>query len=129
VAFFCNNTLFPEDSKQVMGKKRRLKKNSEFKDVYSKGKVYANHLLVLYIVENESSFNKVGFSVSKKVGKSVVRNKIRRRIRECYRLNGDRIKKGFNMVFISRVIAKDATYKEIENAMVSLFKKAGILIE
>lgn len=111
-----------------MDKQGRLKKNSEFKYVYNKGKVFANHLLVLYIVKNNSDINRVGFSVSKKVGKSVVRNKVRRRIRECYRLNSGKIEKGYNMVFISRVAAKNAAYIDIEKAMLSLFKKAAILI-
>lgn len=111
-----------------MDKSGRLKKNYEFKRVYNRGKVYSNNLLVLYITENNEGYNRVGFSVSKKVGKSVVRNKVRRRIKECYRLNSNRIKEGYNMVFISRVRAKDALYSEIEKAMISLFKKSNILI-
>ncbi|MDI6619235.1 MAG: ribonuclease P protein component [Clostridiales bacterium] len=107
-----------------MNKAEKLKKSYEFKAVYNKGKVYSNNLLVLYIVKNNAGYNKAGFSVSKKVGKSVVRNKVRRRIRECYRLNSNRLKSGYNMVFISRVQARGALYREIENAMISLFKKA-----
>ena len=110
-----------------MDKPEKLRKNKEFRYVYSAGKVFSNNLLVLYLVKNSTDFNKVGFSVSKKVGNSVVRNKVRRRIKECYRLNTDRFKKGYNFVFVSRVRAKDATYKEIETAMISLFKKAQIL--
>lgn len=112
-----------------MNKKWRLRKNSEFKYVYNKGKVYSNDLLVMYIVKNNEDFNKAGFSVSKKVGKSVVRNKVRRRMKECYRLNSTNIEKGYNIVFISRVKAKDAAYRYIEKAMISLFKKSGILVE
>jgi ribonuclease P protein component len=107
----------------------RLRKNSEFKYVYTRGKVFANNLLVMYVVPNKSEFNKAGFSVSKKVGKSVVRNKVKRRIRECYRLKRDLLKKGYNIVFVSRVKAADATYSEIEKAMLSLFRKSQILIE
>ncbi|KPU42954.1 ribonuclease P protein component [Oxobacter pfennigii] len=112
-----------------MEKLGKLRKNSEFKHVYNKGKVYSNHLLVLYIVKNGTDYNRAGFSVSKKVGKSVVRNKVRRRIKESYRLNSAGLKKGYNFVFISRVKAKDATYKEIEKAMLSLFKKSELFIE
>ena len=113
----------------IMEDSGRLKKNYEFKYVYNKGKVYSNYLLVLYIVKNKKDFNRVGFSVSKKVGKSVVRNKVKRRIRESYRLNSECIKKGYNMVFISRVKANEATYREIEKAMISLYKKSQILID
>lgn len=111
-----------------MEKSEKLRKNYEFRYVYNKGKVYSNSLLVLYIIKNKNDYNRAGFSVSKKVGKSVVRNKVKRRIRECYRLNSHRIKNGYNMVFISRVRAKDASFKEIEKAMLSLFSKSGIVL-
>lgn len=113
----------------IMVDQGRLRKNHDFRYVYNKGKVYSNYLLVMYIVNNSNDYNRVGFSVSKKVGKSVVRNKVKRRIKECYRLNSEKIKKGYNIVFISRVKANQAAYKEIEKAMISLFKKAQILID
>lgn len=113
----------------IMEDSGRLKKNYEFKYVYNRGKVYSNYLLVLYIVKNKKDFNRVGFSVSKKVGKSVIRNKVKRRIKECYRLNSQSIKKGYNMVFISRVKANEATYREIEKAMIYLYKKSQILLD
>lgn len=112
-----------------MNKSGRLRKKSEFRNVYNKGKVYTNALLVMYIVKNDTDNNRAGFSVSKKVGNSVTRNKVRRRIKECYRLNSMNIKKGYNIVFISRVRTKDVKYKDIEKAMISLFKKADILAE
>lgn len=110
-----------------MSKTGRLRKNHEFRYVYNAGKVYANNLVVMYIVLNKTSCNKTGFSVSKKVGKSVIRNKVRRRMKESYRLNSGRIKKGYNIVFISRVKANSASYAEIEKAMLSLFRRARIL--
>jgi len=112
-----------------MEKSQRLRKNREFRYVYNKGKVYSNSILVMYIVKNNSEYNRVGFSVSNKVGKSVVRNKVRRRIKESFRLNASIIKKGYNIVFISRVRARGVNYKEIEKAMLLLFKEAKILIE
>lgn len=107
----------------------RLKKNYEFKYVYNKGKVYSNNLLVMYLVKNKTNYNRVGFSVSKKVGKSVIRNKVRRRIKEIFRLSCENIEKGYNIIFVSRVKAKEAAYKELEKAMMSLFRKSGILRE
>lgn len=112
-----------------MDKKWRLRKNSEFKYVYSAGKAYANNLLVMYLVPNKADYNRTGFSVSKKVGKSVVRNKVRRRIKESYRINSHLIKKGYNIIFVSRVKANEASFREIEKAMIWLFRKAQILAE
>ena len=66
-----------------------IKKDSDFRIVYKHGKSFANKYLVMYILDNKSDFSRVGFSVSKKVGKATVRNKVRRRIREGFRLIGD----------------------------------------
>jgi len=124
------SAIYPlEGFDAAMNKLLKLRKHFEFKKVYNTGKVYANDLLVLYIVNNGLEYNRVGFTVSKKVGKSVVRNRVRRKIRECYRLNSGNLKTGYNMVFISRVKAKDASYQEIEKAMISLFKKSMIYKE
>lgn len=102
----------------------KIRKNKEFKKIYSRGKSYANKLLVLYIANNKEDKTKVGFSVSKKVGKAVVRNRVKRLIREAYRLNQDKIKKrGVSLVFIARNRAKDANFIEIEKALLDLLKK------
>lgn len=106
-----------------------LKKNFEFKYVYNKGRVFSNNLLILYIIENKKENNRVGFIVSKKVGKSVVRNKIRRRLKEIYRLNYNSIKKGYNLIIISRKSAVNTSYKDLEKSMQNLFKKSKILID
>ncbi|OPJ55455.1 ribonuclease P protein component [Alkalithermobacter paradoxus] len=104
-----------------------LKKTSDFTKVYKLGKSFANRSLVIYILENNLNQNRVGFSVSKKVGNSVVRNRVKRLIRESFRLNNDKIKEGYDIIFISRVGAKDLDYKGIESSMYNLFKKSKIL--
>ena len=68
-----------------------LKKNKDFQTVYRQGKSYANKYLVLYIMENQTEKNRIGISVSKKVGNSVVRHHLTRLIRESYRLQEDMI--------------------------------------
>ncbi|MEF9991481.1 MAG: ribonuclease P protein component [Paraclostridium sp.] len=104
-----------------------IKKDSDFRKVYKHGKSFANKYLVMYILDNKSDFNRVGFSVSKKVGKATIRNKIRRRIREGFRLNCDEyIKNGYDLVFIARVASKDAEYEDIEKSVKSLIKKAKL---
>ena len=69
-----------------------LKKNSDFQNVYVKGKSKANRYLVMYVAQNNLSINRLGISVSKKVGNSVVRHHLTRLIREAYRLNSKKLK-------------------------------------
>lgn len=111
-----------------MNKRERIRKNKEFRNVYRKGKSYANSLLVLYVLKNRnnSNYNRVGISVSKKVGKSVVRSRVKRLISEAYRLKKNDLKNGHDLVFIARVSSKDKGYEEIENAVVNLIKKVGL---
>lgn len=103
-----------------------LKKNKEFKEVYKKGRSCANHLLVVYILRNNQNRNYLGISVSKKVGNSIVRHHLARLIRESYRLNEEMFNSGLNIVVIAREAAKDASYKDIEKALLHLLKKHGV---
>jgi ribonuclease P protein component len=109
-------------------KEDRIRKNIEFRAVYRKGKSFSNQLLVLYIYRNNKDINRVGISVSKKVGKSVVRSRVKRLISESYRLNNDNLKKGHDLVFIARTAAHDKSYFEIEKALKNLFKRSGLII-
>ena len=106
-----------------------LKKNEDFKRVYEKGKSYANKYLVMYVLENESDVNKLGISVSKKVGNSIVRHRITRLIRESYRVNGEKFNSGLNIVIVARVNAKGRRYQDIESALLHLSKMHRILKE
>ncbi|NLZ47662.1 MAG: ribonuclease P protein component [Clostridiales bacterium] len=111
---------------------QRLRKNTEFRLVYRRGKSFSTDILVLYIFKNNRNtvdgqeINRVGISVSKKVGKSVVRSRVKRLISESYRLNCENISKKYDLVFVARTAAKDKSYWEIEAAMKKLFKKAGL---
>lgn len=107
-------------------KKYNIRKNSEFRAVYKKGKSFSNYLLVLYIYRNNSEYNRLGVTVSKKVGKSVARNRIKRLIKESYRLNSNDINKGYDLIFIARNPANGKSYKEIHKAVLNLFNKAGL---
>ena len=97
-----------------------LKKNKDFQRVYKCGKSYANKYLVMYIKENNTRKNRLGISVSKKVGNSIVRHSLTRLIRESYRLQEDRSRCGIDIVVIARIGAKDRTYKDIESALLHL---------
>ena len=104
-----------------------LKKNKDFQVVYRRGKSYANKYLVMYVKENQTSGNRLGVSVSKKVGNSVVRHRITRLIRESYRLQEEKFRNGLDIVIIARAGAKDRSYNEIESALVHLGKLHNII--
>ena len=108
-----------------------IKKNFQFRFVYNKGKSLANRLLVMYVVKNKkyTDTNRLGISVSKKVGKSVVRSRVTRLIKESYRLSEEDIKQGYDIVVIARVSANGADYKEINKALLSLLKKHDLLLK
>ena len=107
-------------------KPQSLKKNYQFRTVYSKGKSIANRLLVMYVLPNGTGVNRLGISVSKKVGNSVVRNLITRRLRESYRLCAPEAAQGSDIVIIARVGANTATYAGLDKALRHLLKKHGI---
>lgn len=94
-----------------------LKSNRDFKNVYSRRKSYANRYLVMYVLENGLDKNRLGISVSKKVGNSVVRHRVTRLIRESYRLHEEMFHSGFDIVVVARASARDAKYAEIESAL------------
>ncbi|MCI8796161.1 MAG: ribonuclease P protein component [Dorea sp.] len=97
-----------------------LKKNKDFRNVYRNGTSYANKYLVMYVLENQAGKNRLGISVSKKVGNSIVRHRLTRLIREGYRLQEDRYRCGLDIVVIARTGAKGKSYCEIESAMLHL---------
>lgn len=97
-----------------------LKKNIYFQNVYKNGKSYANKYLVMYVLENDLNKNRIGISVSKKVGNSVIRHRITRLIRESYRLQEDMFNSSLDIVVIARCSAKEVGYKEVESALLHL---------
>ena len=97
-----------------------LKKNSDFQKVYRQGKSYANRYLVMYVLENHTEGNRLGISVSKKVGNSVVRHHLARLVRESFRLNRDTLEEGLDIIVVARAAAKDSDYKTIERAFMHL---------
>lgn len=97
-----------------------LKKNRDFQLLYKEGKSRANRYLVLYVKENGLEKNRLGVSVSKKVGNSIVRHRITRLIRESYRLHEDMFNNGLDIVVIARSTARDISYHETESALLHL---------
>ena len=99
-----------------------LKKNKDFQEIYKRGKSFANRYLVMYVKENESQKNRLGISVSKKVGNSIVRHRLARLIRESYRLNETEFLAGFDIIVVARISAKDKGFYDIESALLHLGK-------
>ena len=93
-----------------------LKKNSDFRRLYAKGKSSANSYLVLYCRRNRTGENRLGYTVSAKLGHAVVRNRIRRRLREIYRLNAPALKQGWDIVVVARQRCVGVDYRKLEAA-------------
>lgn len=104
-----------------------LKKSEDFKKVYSEKKSYANKYLVVYISENGLELSRLGISVSKKVGNSVVRHRLTRLVRESFRLNEEKFLTGYDIVVVLRNNAKGRSFFEIESALLHLGKLHKIL--
>jgi len=103
-----------------------LKLNHIFRRLYATSG-YANSYLVLYARRNRSATNRVGITVSKKLGGAVVRNRVRRRLREVYRLNEARFVPGWDIVVVARSRCIKADFRKLTQAYLDLAEKAGIL--
>lgn len=106
-----------------------IKSNHDFRVVYNNGKSYANKYLVMYVYKNNLNRNRLGISVSKKVGNSVVRHRITRLIRESFRLNEEIFISGLDIVVVARSKSKGKNYSEICNSLIHLGKIHKILKE
>ena len=103
-----------------------LKNSREFGRVYSYKHSFANKYLVMYVLPNETGQLRLGISVSKKVGNSVVRHRTARLIREAFRLNRQKIKDGYDIVVVARPLAKGRSFGDIESACLHLTGLHGI---
>ncbi len=115
-----------------MRKLNTLKKNYEFKKVLNKGQYYYGKYIQFFIIKNKMNINRMGIAVSSKIAGAVERNRIKRLIRENYRLLiRNNILKGYDFVFIwnKNRSPKEANYHEIKNDFENIFKRTGILID
>ena len=106
-----------------------LKLNYEFHRLYSKGKSAVTPCLVVYARHTKRERNRIGFTVSTKLGHAVVRNRVRRRLREIYRLHEAEFVPGTELVVVARSRAVSASYQQLERAMLSACGKLGVLRE
>ncbi|WKV07607.1 ribonuclease P protein component [Thermoanaerobacterium sp. CMT5567-10] len=104
----------------------KIKRSSDFKNVYRYGKSISNQYIVMYYLENNLGINRVGFSVSKKVGKSVIRNRYKRLLYENFRLLDRDLFKGYDIIFIARNKIVEADFHMVGNAMRRLLTKSSL---
>lgn len=106
-----------------------LKKNYEFRYTLNKGKVYYGNQIIVYINKNKSNTNILGIAINTKLGKAVIRNRVKRLIRENYKIINNHLNQGYNIVFLwnKKTNIKQADYFEIKKDMQNIFKKAKML--
>ena len=108
---------------------KTLKKNYEFKNVLSKGKFFIGKYVIVYVKNNNKKENYIGIAVNTKVGKAVKRNRIKRLIRESYRLNKEKLVQGKDIVFLwnKKSNIEDVSFSVINNEILYLFGKADMV--
>lgn len=106
---------------------RSLKENHEFRRLYRKGETAVSPLMAVYIRRRRGEFNRLGITVSAKLGHAVVRNRVRRRLREVYRLNEESFPAGYDIVVVARSRAINAQFTELEADFLKLMGKLGAL--
>jgi len=112
-----------------MKRQYRLRKNADFQRIRRFGESKSNRLMVLVVLPNRLEHNRFGFSVSKRIGKAVRRNKIKRQMREAIRLRQEQIQPGRDMLFIARAPIQKASYQEIARSAYSLVEQFGLFKE
>ena len=111
----------------MIKKENRLKKNKHFNYIYKNGNHISSSALVLYFLPSKTKSIKVGFAVTKKVGHAVVRNKIRRRLREIVRIHLPNLKQSYNIIVVARENILNFSFEELNHQYANLIKKADIL--
>jgi ribonuclease P protein component len=111
----------------LMLKKTVLRRKSDFTAIYGKGKSVGERYVVLFVKENGLSYNRVAFLASKKVGKSVVRNRARRLMKESYRGLRENVAEGFDIIFIARKTTADIKCADMKKSMETAIKRIGVL--
>ena len=106
-----------------------LKQNYEFRRLYQKGSSAVGGSMVLYCRKNRLGHNRLGVTVSVKLGGAVVRNRARRRLREVYRLNSPRLRQGWDIVLVARGRTLTARWPELNETFLRLCRKLGLLVD
>ncbi len=104
-----------------------ITENRDFRRLYSRGTSAVSPVLAVYIRPNRLGKNRLGITVSTKIGNAVIRNRVRRRIKEAYRTSEDSFLPGYDIVAVARVRAAHATYREIADSLQAMGQKLGMM--
>lgn len=111
-----------------MKKRYRLRDNSRFQEIRRKGQSFSNKMLVLCVMSNDLGHSRFGFSISKRIGNAVFRNRFKRQLREAMRLRLHTVQPGWDFVFIARQGIRGANYHEMDAACARLVRRANLLL-
>lgn len=109
----------------MLAKENRLRANKDFSRVYKKGKKTVGKTLVIYYIENGGAQSRYGFSVSRRIGNAVVRNRVKRRLREAVRRTATDHRPGYDYILVARSASLDAAAREIEKDILAARREAG----
>jgi ribonuclease P protein component len=109
-------------------KRNVLRKNKQFQEMYRSGRSYANRLAVLYVMVSQPNVRRMGFAAGKRLGGAVVRNRVKRLLREVYRLQQDQLITGHDFILVGRQGILSADYRQITSAVQDLFRRAKIIV-
>ncbi|PWH19183.1 MAG: ribonuclease P protein component [Ardenticatenia bacterium] len=111
-----------------MKRQYRLRDRADFQRTRQEGKCWGHRLVVLCALRNNLAYSRFGFAASRRIGKAVVRNRARRRMREIIRVNMSAIAPGWDVVLIARPALLQATYSELRDAICELLRRAGLWV-
>ena len=111
----------------MIKRRHRVRSSKRFAEIRQQGRSAANELLVMYALPNDLEFSRFGFSVSGRIGNAVIRNRVKRRLREAVRLQMDQIATGWDMIWIARRPISKANYHELFDASARLLRRARLL--
>ncbi len=111
-----------------MRRRFRVRDNSRFQEIRRKGRAYSSRFAVLCVLENSLPYSRFGFSVSRRIGNAVLRNRVKRRMRESVRLRMEQIQPGWDCVVIARSPIRKATYGQIDKTFSRLFGRAALFV-
>ncbi len=109
-----------------MLKKEVLRKQKDFSSIYKSGRSVPDRYVVLFYKKNDLSYNRTAFLASKKVGNSVQRNRAKRLMKECYRLNSEKFSEGFDLIFIARNSINGRNYRDVERSVLNAARRGKI---
>ena len=127
IVFYVVLTTLIRETESTMVSTQSLKQNHLFRRLYRRGTSSAGRYVVVYCRKNGLSYNRLGLNVGTKVGHAVVRNRVRRRLREAYRLSESQFVSGYDIVIVARTRAADAAYQDLAEGLMAASRKLGLI--